>query len=87
MIIIKNKDVNKSFKNEDDIESLSSEIQIELSNDFQKYINYLDSNNDHKWFSQEVYDKKFQKFAKEHHNYYLKKYKSALKDYFDIKFI
>ena len=86
-MIIKNKNVEKSFDNASQIYKISSNIQRDLSDDFQEHIDYLDRTTNQKWLSDDEYDEKFHDFAKQNHDYYFDKYQSSLEEYFDITFI
>lgn len=86
-LIIKNKNVKKSLKHAEDIEMISSKIQIDLTKDFQSHIEYLDRTTNQKWLSDDEYNEKLQNFAKENHYKYLQRYQDELKEYLDITFI
>ena len=84
-MVIKNKNVEKNFENIREIKKISFDIEKGIRRDFNK--NLSDNGIDYQKLPKNEYNRKFQKYARENHDYYLKQYQSELKDYFDITFI
>ena len=85
MMIIKNKDVSYNFKKVREIRKIALNIEKGIRSDFNEYL--LDNGINPKRLPKNQYNRKFQKYAKNHHNKYLKIYQNNLKEYFDITFI
>lgn len=85
MMIIKNKNVENNFENVREIREIALDIEKGIRRDFNKNLSNRGIN--HKKLPKNEYNRKFQKYARQNHNYYLKQYQDGLKDYFDIIFI
>ena len=84
-MIIKNKDVNKSFENLEDIYSISSDIENKVKKEFKEHL--LNQGINYKKLPENQYKKKFQKFARTNCEDYVDEYKKKLRGYMDITFI
>ena len=85
MVVIKNKYIHKNSKNFKKIENTASEIERGIEKDFKQ--SCTDKNIKYKKWSKNKYYKEFNKYARENHDKYLKRYQKELNEYFDITFI